>query len=253
MPCYPTIPTLHGRRGTIPLIGGLNGSASFNPATDARVAAWYNETSVQVTDGVDAWEDATTNNNDLSLVLGSGSAKPQYLTEDSEINNHNSVTFASAGEALRRTSAPSGITTAATLAFVARKNAVSQGGFYAQGFASGNHHPFSDGVVYDGLFSTTRQTCGTPSPATEGSYHIWIIHAQNSNYRVEIDGVQLFATSTYTFNAGSRFTLGCGSDDGATIGFSLAGRIAEVILLNTVLSSGDRAAVRSYFETKFAL
>lgn len=253
MPEHPTIPTVHGRKGTIPLIGSLGGSATYNPATDSRLVGWYNESSVVLTDDVDAWNDATSHNNDLTTVLGVGDLKPHYLLEDSEINNHNCVEFAAQGEALRRTSAPSGITNAATIAIVSRKNAISQGGFYAQGFGTGNHHPFSDGVVYDGFFSTTRQTAGTPSPATEGTYHIWIIHAENNNYRIEIDGVQLFATATYTFDAGNRFTLGCGSDNGTVIGFSLAGRIAEIHLFNTVLSATDRGAVRTYLETRFAL
>lgn len=251
MPDFPTIPSLHGRKATIPLIGGEAGSASYNPATDPRLVAWYNESTIQVSDDVDAWDDATSNNNDLTTVLGAGSLKPHFVSE--AINTHSAVQFAAQGEALRRTSAPAGITNAATLALVCQKDAVSQAGFYAQGFASGNHHPFSDAVVYDGLFSSTRQTCGTPSPATEGAFHIWIIQAQNNNYRLEIDGTQLFSTSTYTFNAGSRFTLGCGSDTGAVIGFSLAGMIAEVHLLNAFLSTPDVAAVRTYLENRFAL
>lgn len=221
----------------------------FNPATDSRVVAWYEETGI-VRDGTDVqgWTDSV-GSNDMTSDLGS--PLPQFGAAD--LNSHSTVIFLGLGEELRKATAISGITTAATMYIVGKKDAVSDGGFYAQGFASGNHHPFTDGVVYDGFCTSTRKTCGTPSPATEGGWHIWGFHSGASDYRVEIDGSQLFTTSTNTFAAGSRFAVGCGSDDGTTAGFRLSGAIAEVIILNQILAAGDRAKVLAYLESRFAL
>jgi hypothetical protein len=254
MPRYATLPTLHKRKATIPLIGNdLTSSGGFTPATPAGLQAWYKDTGI-VDDGstVQQWSDSSGNGNHL-LPIGT---EPGISIDN--LNHHNVVLFStsdgSTGTPLHKGSAlMSG--SAATMVIVAYKDSNwGEGGWYTtRAIAQANHHPFSDNNVYDTFFSTARKSCGAQVVTISDNWRILIIRSQANDYRMQIGSTSQFTTATNTFALGSDFILGCGAYDGANQTYAFQGMVAEAVVYNAFVSDSNVANLVSYYQSRFLI
>ncbi len=113
----------------------------------------------------------------------------------------------------------------------------AQSGLWTFGSTSdSSHFPFTDGVVYDGFGSTTRQVVGNPGPALT-SWHIYNVTTTSSEWTARLDNSQLFTTATNTVGFTAAPALGFGGVA------QLDGDIGELLVFPAGLSSGDRLTV----------
>lgn len=112
--------------------------------------------------------------------------------------------------------------------------------------ASASHYPYTDGVIYDGAGSTTRQTVGDPTPSLSSTFRLYCVRSATNDWKAFLDGSQLFTTSTNTVGFSSTPNLGRNSD-----GNALDGDVAEFVIYDSALSSTDRQDVEAYFTAKY--
>tara|TARA_R110000868_G_scaffold52100_1_gene164839 strand:+ start:2677 stop:3462 length:786 start_codon:yes stop_codon:yes gene_type:complete len=109
-----------------------------------------------------------------------------------------------------------------------------------------NHFPFLDGDVYMGAFRNTRINAGNPTPSLT-TPRIVGIESNSSSYKMLIDG-----TSFYT--GGGSFALPPSS---VTIGepalYAFRGYAAELIVVDSILSTGDREKIEGYLAHKWGI
>lgn len=252
MPKYPTLPTLAQQKGTIPLIGGLDsGSGSFSPSDIANLAMWYKDTGIVGAVNVTQWSDASGNARHLIPL----STEP--IRSVASLNGFDTVQFSTADGATG-TPLNHGATiaegTGGTIFVVGYKDSnFAEAGFFTTRTApDANHHPFSDGVVYDSSFSTVRKNCGAQVLPISNNWRILTMRSQNADYRIQIDATSQFTTGTNTFGFAT-FIFGVGSYNGIVTNYALLGEIAEVVVYTAFLSDGQVAQVIGYLQDRFAL
>jgi hypothetical protein len=111
------------------------------------------------------------------------------------------------------------------------------------------HFPYIDGVIYDSFGTTARKTTVNPTPSLSAAFHIYSVYSASADWANSLDGVSLFSTGTNTVSFSAVATLGTS----LSIGRFLDGDIAEFILYDHKLSTGDRADVMTYLQDKFGL
>ena len=77
------------------------------------------------------------------------------------------------------------------------------------GNASADHYPYTDGIIYDGAFSSTRKTTGNATVALN-TWHILVITSAPNAWTMWINGVQHYTTATNAFGNLSTPVLGSG-------------------------------------------
>lgn len=112
-----------------------------------------------------------------------------------------------------------------------------------------NHHPWTDGNIYDEFGSTDRKTAGNPTP-TLSSWHQYGVLSAASNWRCRVNGALLFSTTANVVGWSASPKIGR-SISGPS--YYLDGDIAEVIVYGTALSDADRLSVEGYLSSKYAL
>ena len=109
-----------------------------------------------------------------------------------------------------------------------------------------NHAPWEDGNIYTNVLRNSRVNAGNPTPLFT-SPRILGIESNSSSYKILIDG-----TSFYT--AGGSFVLSAGNKTlGIPSGYGFRGYAAEIIIVNSVLSSGDREKIEGYLAHKWGI
>jgi hypothetical protein len=111
------------------------------------------------------------------------------------------------------------------------------------------HFPYIDGVIYDSFGTTARKTTVNPTPSLSAAFHIYSVYSASADWANSLDGISLFSTGTNTVSFSAVATLGTS----LSIGRFLDGDIAEFILYDHKLSTGDRADVMTYLQDKFGL
>lgn len=113
--------------------------------------------------------------------------------------------------------------------------------------------PSSANKIFDGTCSTTRRDCGDPAP-TLAAVRVVEVVSTSSEWTWRIDGATsgagvFFTTATNTVGIRSDCRLGAWTG----IGNGLTGYIAGCYFFSAKLSSGDRALMVTYLNSRFGL
>lgn len=108
---------------------------------------------------------------------------------------------------------------------------------------------YADSTVYEGWGSTARKAVGNPTPSL-ASWRLYEISSAAGAYTVWLDGTQIFTTATNTV---AFATSGLYVGASYAIGQFLDGMIAEYLVYDHALSSGERTVVKAGIATKYAL
>jgi hypothetical protein len=109
-----------------------------------------------------------------------------------------------------------------------------------------NAFPYTDGVVYEGFYSTVRKTTVDPTPSM-ATFRIVNLISKDGEWSFNIDGSSVYTTATNTFHNPAAANLG--ADDRVSSG--LHGHIKEIFLFDDRLDSGDRTAMVAYLTAKY--
>jgi fibronectin type 3 domain-containing protein len=116
-------------------------------------------------------------------------------------------------------------------------------------------YPDTSGAIYETFgFSAAagvNYALGIPSqPLTQ--YHVYQVSSQTNNWAAWINGFLLYQTANNTYAYCTSPVLG-GSLSGAFGNYYFAGDIAEVLIFNRGLTTGERTTIYSYFNGKYGL
>lgn len=234
-----------------PVVSGVGGGAWTPTSLGSALAAWYDADQQTEANNASVATFTDRSGNLKDFVQATGAAQP--IMKTAQIGGKRALFFdgslsMTCSGLLNSASAGSWF---AVVQLVNDPPAGTLTGPVLDNFTSGafgNHHPFDDGVIYDGFGVTARNTCGNPTPSMSAAPAMLAAIAGPSDYRFLVNSSTLFSTagSTIGFGTGTR-TLG--KQTGASFWFN--GYVAEIIVTNAVPSSGDIASIRSYFNTKF--
>lgn len=198
---------------------------------------------------VSQWADKSGNANHATQPAGD-TQRPDLLPNI--VNGLPGVYFQT-DDALQITNFASGFT-AGEVFIVVKLNADPAGSSHDSGFwkftSDTTPHvlPFTDGNFYDGWGSTARKSTGNPS-ASFTSPRLYNVRSASGAWSSHVDGTQHYTTATNTvgFGSGTHYIGGWGA------AYFMQGYVMEMIMTDSVLSTGDRASVKSYIATKYAL
>lgn len=150
---------------------------------------------------------------------------------------------------------PAGLSTGQTamhLFGVLKSTAGQDGGAFNFGEAgSFNHHPYTDGNVYDHTGGTTRRALAGQNFNTAKIFEIISTATEHTHL---IDGVQIATTGTNTVawpNPGIP-TIGCGfSSSASNFASYYSGDIGDLVVFSSKLSAGDATTVRDRLKAWF--
>lgn len=189
-------------------------------------------------DPVATWEDSSSNNNDATQ--GSAGNRPTYQTN--EINGLPVVRFDGSNDFLNLVDLSA--LTSAEIFFVLKVTNTSGG--HLLGTAGSNHYPFSgDSNLYES-FGTNARKDGIAPGVTVSNFHRYSIYSAAGDYAMFHNGSSIFSTASNTVAFSAAPKIG----DNGSLNF-IAGDIAEIILYDHKLSSGDRTAVQEYLAGKY--
>ena len=100
-----------------------------------------------------------------------------------------------------------------------------------------DHMPFSDGVVYYGAMSTTRKTCGNPTPSLANPFLMTCVSAPAS-WILRLNSAAFYSTGSNTVGFG---TPGLGAT-------ASLGHCAEMAFYNVAHNSSDWANIEPIFQ-----
>lgn len=149
---------------------------------------------------------------------------------------------------------PAGLSTGPTAMhlFAVIKTTTADGGAFNAGQAGTfNHHPYSDGNLYDHTGSTTRRALGAQNFTTA---KIFEIISTSSEHTHKIDGTQIGtnATNTVAWPNPGVFAIGCGFSSSSTNFASYyTGDVGDVVVFSAKLSAGDATTVRARLSAWF--
>lgn len=234
---------------------------AFTPTDIAGLRGWWdasNSGSITASSGaVSQWDDLSGNGYHMTQPTGTN----QPTTGTRTINSLNVIDFDGLDNFLYFSSTPStimGASAAGSVFYVMAIDAdppASGGGavFQYWGTDSGtpnSHEPYEDGNIYTSWGSTARKTVGNPAGALTTPRQIDISTASGA-WNYNIDGANLFTTGTNTVGWYSASTTEPGLGGGFTVPFWLDGRIAEIVIYNTVLAGADLTNIRNYLKAKW--
>ena len=204
---------------------------------------------------VDTWPDSSGNANDLVK----GSANGMLYDTATTLNGFHAM-YGDGGEA-RWYTIPMDMSayTAATIYVVADMvndpaGADSTAGFWTIGNPDFNtHHPYTDGVIYESAFTTVRKTVGDEAPDL-ATGHTYAVVSTANDYRVYLNGTDVFNTVTNTFSSvpsGTTNRIGQSSQGGSTR--PLVGRLYEILIYSVAHDTTQIAANQAYLSGRFAI
>jgi len=221
------------------------------PSVD--LALWLDAVQIGLSDDspVDEWLDESGAGNDFVAILTS---RPTFKTTGPLlINSLPVVSFDGIDDLLNNNSLDTSAWTGATMFIVGRGNAdpavaASKSGHWKfNSYDANAHFPFVDGVVYENIFTTIRKTIGDLTTAIDQPT-IYTIVSQDGDYRVRLNRVEVFSTTTNTFVGQNGGNLLGGSES-----FFYNGVIGEVVLIEGVLTDSDIIIMEAILATKWNL
>lgn len=205
-------------------------------------------------DSVETWPDLSGNGNDFESVDVSPIIDPTYIEDG--IGGLPAVEWRSVGAGLiGPSSAGTGLT--AIEVFLVLKAFYENGSGHYRGHplqwtgsASTSHYTFSDGHIYEGLGTTVRKDTGNPTNGIMQTDHLYNVRSASGAFSTHLNGSSFYSTASNTVGLGY---IGpqLGYYDNSTHYYR--GRIAEVIVYNRVLSTGERDSVHDYIATKYGI
>lgn len=240
---------LAGFSGTAAAGGGWSPS-SLSPT------AWWDADAISGADGssVNTWNDSSGNN--WFISRSSGTAP---VLRHNSLNSLKTLEFGGPTSAavmtVQNTSAYvlAGATSASYFA-VFILDADPPGGTTSTGHIMGAnwgagtpHLPFTDGTIYDGFATSARKTVGNPASSMT-SARILNVDSASANFTTRMDGTQIFNTGTNTVSLPTATRQVAGGS-----GNYLDGKIAEILVFNSVLAQADREKVEGYLAHKWGL
>lgn len=237
----------------VALLGAGRGSAvapAFSPDQIPGLKLWLRADALALSDNdpVATWPDSSGEGNDATQAT-SGS-RPTFKNDGA----FPIVRFDGSDDFFDLPDFASGLT-AGEIFIVVKIDAdpppEAQSGLWVFGSAAtATHFPFSDGTVYDGFATDTRKTTVNPTPSLSAAYRLYNISSQSGEWTSRLDGTQIFTTGTNTVGWTTTPKIGK-SEGGASYFFD--GDLAEVIMYDSVLSSGNRDSVETYVADEYDL
>jgi len=229
-------------------------AAAWSPA-DLSPLFWVDaddSATITIATGVSQWADKS--GNAYHLVQATGSAQPAVAS--GALNGLDVVRFNGSSHRLAVSSFPTAESAYSVYIVVDKAadpaNASPKVGAWHGtsdgGVSNASHFPFSDGNVYESFGSSARKTVGNLTPSL-ASARIWNVNSASGAWSTYLDGTSVFSTGTNTVGMSSTFHVG--SNGGSTV--FLEGDVAEIVMFNSVLSTGDRQALEGYLAWKWGL
>lgn len=241
-------PALIGGLGSVSGVYLRTGTPSTISGLKLWLAAWdeafaNNDPVGTMRDGSGNGADCTQSSSSLKPTFKTGviHSKPAYYFDGSDdyVNVPDIFATMTAGEV-----------------FIVLQGDTNQGvgtantGLWAMPGTNDNENvPWVDGNIYDGWFSTVRKSCGNPGSIQ--TWHTYNVISTSSEYTALRNGTQFFTTASNTpGGARNNKTLGRSS---LGSGYLFQGWIAELIIYDNKLSSGNRSAIYSYINGLYGI
>jgi hypothetical protein len=248
---------------TLPF-GFFKAAASGPTPPAASLVAWWKADAGVTKDGsnhVSVWADQSGNGHDWGTPTGGS-----VTWMASQINGLPAI-YSPGGTGggapyLTLSNFMGGGTNAPAEVFVVLKGAVGGGtSNYSWAGTStqtdSSHWPFSTVSWYENFGSTFRSSGNASANSVFTNWAIMNVEATGSSgaansYKGRINGTQLFATGPNNSGWASTWRL-FASNATAPSGYGFNGYIAEILIYNGILSSGDRTSVLSYLNARYGL
>lgn len=114
--------------------------------------------------------------------------------------------------------------------------------FWGYGSGATSHLPYTDGVIYDDFATDTRKTVGNPTPSM-ASWRIYSARSMTNLWKANLDGVELFSTTTNTVGFSAATSIWQWPDT----------NIAAHLVFAKYLNAGQLNAVGRYLGEKFRI
>jgi len=122
------------------------------------------------------------------------------------------------------------------------------GAVYTYGTAgASNHHPYFDGLVYDGFATNLRKDGISVTAGTFTSPTLMNILSAPSNYVMRINGTQIYSNAVNVVSNGTTLFLGKG------FSIPLAGVIREFGVRGTAFTANERTQLYEYVKQKWGV
>lgn len=109
--------------------------------------------------------------------------------------------------------------------------------------------PWTDGIIYQAFGTNMRKTTVDPTPSL-AVFNVTGVVTASGEYTTYLNGTQTYTTGTNTVGWSTAANSRIGASLGAPIGY-LDGWFAEILVYDSVLSSGNRATVEAYLKNKW--
>lgn len=198
---------------------------------------------------VTTWYDQSGNSNNATQTTAAN--QPQIVSSGSVIleNTKPTISWLSGLSGLDFTTFSASSVTMFMVIKAKNDPALNQGdsGFVTFGTSvSLNHYPFIDSIIYEGSFSTVRQTVGNPTTSL-AQLNLYNVLSKSGNYTSYLNGTQIFTTSTNTVGINSNPKIGSKSITAGMNAF-----LSELIIYPSDESS-NRTGIQTNINSYYAL
>lgn len=136
---------------------------------------------------------------------------------------------------------------------VADPPVTGSGGSWQLGSPNGTEEyvPLTNGQIYAGDFSTVRKSTAVNMGADFfTSPRIFSVSSKAGEWKMYLDGVEVYTTATNTFAVGTAAAIG---GDPEQAGVRLCGGIGEVLIASPMCSTEERAEAIAYFKERYTI
>lgn len=217
------------------------------------VWARYKASTLGLTDGsfVASWGDISGNGRAATAVLG---AQPIMRTSAAGlVGNTNAVEFSNRDSTPINMAIPdmSALTQGEMFVFLIKDDddGATPRRLHQIGSATDFYYVYLDHKIYDGFGSTVRKTAGAPSGGVT-TWHNYDVYSNTNDWQCFKNNVSIFSTVTNTVGFPVAPIFG-GYPGGTVTTRAMAGKIAEMVILDTVTDSAHRAAMNAYFRGEY--
>jgi hypothetical protein len=109
-----------------------------------------------------------------------------------------------------------------------------------------SHYPYSNGIIYDGFGSTSRQTVGNPTTALN-QVNLYNVTSTSSEWTARLNSSQIYTTASNTVGISSTPKIGSNS-----VNFGMSNFISEFIIYPSNQST-NRSGIESNINTYYAI
>jgi hypothetical protein len=229
-----------------PVVGSLGGYEGWHPLQEPTLLAYLDGDEFTATThgtSVATWTDKKAGNS----AQGPGGQQPT-VDVTTGLNGDAVVDFSGGGtgQLMLLPDIMSGLS-AGSVFFIAKDNNDPPPVYDGHPFSCetpllGNHYPYSDGTVYCGFGSTTRQTTVNPSTSL-ATWHIGNFNSAANDWSFFVNGVSQYSTTTNTvgFSASPSLAAKTGSTQG-----TWDGKLAILLLFSAVPNQALREKIEGW-------